>query len=210
MQERPTPLDPLIERLKGTFLLWLAHLGRDLPAVFRLRPADRQRRMHGQARRALGALAPADRSPPRAAGMLGEVEVGTVLDAQHRVLPLRASQRAPPVRCQDVLRRHLRVRRLVDQPVAASNRQLGSLRRRERRCRMLDPHLHALHQSLAQARIARRRVRRSGRGPRSRRPAPGWRPPGRCRRAGPRPYRSPPAARSFPLLAFRGDIAETS
>ena len=56
-----------------------------------------------------------DQPQAHAAGMLGEVKVGGVLDAQHDILSLHALQ----MRCQDVLRRDLDLRRLVDQAEVA-------------------------------------------------------------------------------------------
>ena len=75
-------------------------------------PVHHQRRMHVQPQRPRRALVLADQAQPHAARMLREIQVRAVLDAQHRGLPLHPLQRALPVRGQDVLRPHLRVRRL--------------------------------------------------------------------------------------------------
>ena len=71
---------------------------------------------------------------------------------------LHPPQRALPVRRQDVLRRHLRVGRLVNQAVVALHRRPRPPGRpRERRHGLLRLHLRALHQPFAQAYIAERR-----------------------------------------------------
>ena len=102
--------------------------------------------------------------------MLREIQVRAVLDAQYRGLSLHPLQRALPVRRQDVLRPHLRVRRMVDQAVVAAHRRLVVLRRSRKglggRLRLL---VHDLHQPLAQAYIAQRRAAELVLGPHVRR-----------------------------------------
>ena len=118
-------------------------------------PVHYQRRMHVQPQRPRRALVLADIAQPHAARVLREIQVRAVLDAQHRRLPLYPLQRALPVRRQDVLRRHLRVRRMVDQTVVAPHRRLVVLRRSRERFRgRFRLSLHDLHQPLAQAYIA--------------------------------------------------------
>ena len=86
--------------------------------------------------------------------MLGEVQIRPVLQAQHHLLPLHPPQSPRPVRRQDILRRYLRVRRLVDHPVVTHHHRLVRLRRRgKRRHRRLRLHPSAPHQPPAQALI---------------------------------------------------------
>ena len=114
--------------------------------------ADRQRRVHVQPQRALRALVLADVAQPRTAGMLGKVELGAVLHAQHRALGLQAPQRALAVRRQDVLRGHRRVVRLVDQAVVALDGGPLALRGGwDRGHGSGGLHLRGLHQPLRQA-----------------------------------------------------------
>ncbi len=122
-------------------------------------PVDHQRRVHVQPQRARRALVLADQPQADAAGVLGEVQIATVLQAQHCLLALHPLQRALPVRRQDVLRRDLRVGRLVDHAVVAPHRrQVPHGRPRERRHGLLRLHLRALHQPLAQAYITQLRA----------------------------------------------------
>ena len=87
--------------------------------------------------------------------MRREIEVRPVLDAQHRRLPPHALQRALPVRRQHVLRRHRRVRRLVDEPVVAPHLCMVALGRpRERFRRSLRLRVRDAHQPPPQACVA--------------------------------------------------------
>ena len=105
-----------------------------------------------QPQRALRALVLADVAQPRTAGMLGKVELGAVLHAQHRALGLQAPQRALAVRRQDVLRGHRRVVRLVDQAVVALDGGPLALRGGgDRGHGSGGLHLRGLHQPLRQA-----------------------------------------------------------
>ena len=118
-------------------------------------PVDRQRGMHVQPQGALGVGVLADRARPVAAGPLGEVEVGAVLQAQHGVPVLHALQGAGAVRGEDARRRDLRVGGPVEQAVAALDQGPVGLRGgREGGARGVGLHGGAAHQALRQARIA--------------------------------------------------------
>ncbi len=114
--------------------------------------------MHVQARRALRALGVgvlAGQAQPGAAGPLGAVEVGAVLEAQHGVLALHALQGAGAVRGEDARRRDLRGGGPVEQAVVALDQGLVGLRGgREGGARDVGLHGGAAHQALRQAYIA--------------------------------------------------------
>ena len=95
--------------------------------------------------------------------MLGKVEIGSILDAQHPVRPLRPFPRARPMRRQDVLRRHGGGRQLVDHPVVSRHGCLLPLRRgRKGRHRAGSLNGRALRQPPAQPHIAQRRAAELG------------------------------------------------
>ena len=111
--------------------------------------------MHVQPQGALGVGVLADQAQPVAAGPLGEVEVGAVLQARHGVLVLHALQGAGAVRGEDARRRDLRVGGPVEQAVAALDEGPVGLRGgREGGARGVGLHGGAAHQALRQARIA--------------------------------------------------------
>lgn len=107
---------------------------------------------------ALGSrLVGADHAQPFAFGQIVVVEVGAVLDAQHRLLGLHTLLGPFPVGGQDVVHRHGRVLRLVDEPVVALHRSPVSLgNAREGTHGVVCLHACAPHQSLAQAAVAQR------------------------------------------------------
>ena len=176
-----------------------------------LPPAPRLPRKHRQAR--------PSRSEPRlvplfrAARKTGHAAIAPAL-SRRMVSAILLALARPSRPALSKTPHHLPCPLATPSPSRPSHRQVGLLRRRERRHRMLALDLYALHQSLAQACIARRRatelvppplvdgealtqaqrrqLRGRRNGQRSGRPAPSWRPPGRCRRAGPCPQWSPP------------------
>ena len=120
---------------------------------------DDQRRMHVQAERASSTLVLTDQPQARATGMLGEVQVGAVLQAQHHLLSLHALERAGAVRRQDVLGRQLGIVRLVDQAIVAPHQCLVGLRSRRKGSHWrVGLYGDALHQAPAQAYITQRRT----------------------------------------------------
>ena len=87
-----------------------------------------------------------------------EVQIAPVLDAQHRPLPLHPLPGPLPVRGQDVLDRHRRGFRLVDQPVVSlDRRRIAPRHSRERPPRLLRLTVRTLHQSPTQAPVSQRR-----------------------------------------------------
>ncbi len=134
----PAPRLPLLRRLAalaaafGTVELNARNPERD--ALL----ADRERAVHVDAEgaRALPAV-PCDHPQPVAAGMGREVEVGPVLDQQHRPSAPHATHRPIPVTRQDALRRQtdMLVVRFPDHPVIPRHQGLIAAGRREERLR---------------------------------------------------------------------------
>ena len=118
-------------------------------------PIDDQRRVHVQPERALRVGVLADQAQALAAGMLGEVEIGAVLDAQQRFFAAHALERAGAVRGEDVRGSHRRVGGLVDQAVVGFHQGLVGLGGgRERGPGRGGEHGGAARQAPAQAYIA--------------------------------------------------------
>ena len=89
----------------------------------------------------------------------GEVQIGAILQAQYRSLRLHPALRARPMWRQDVLRRHLGVLRLVDQPVVALHRRpVVAGHRGKGTQRILPLALGAVHQSFRQSLVPQGRT----------------------------------------------------
>ena len=80
-------------------------------------PGHRQRRVQMQPQALRPGLVFADHPQPVAARAGGEVQIRAVLDRKHRALRAQPLNAARAMRRQDVLRRDLRLRRHLDQPV---------------------------------------------------------------------------------------------
>jgi hypothetical protein len=96
----------------------------------------------------------------------GEVQIGAILQAQHRRLRLHPALRARPMRRQDVLRRDLGIRRLVDQPVVALHRRpVVAGHRGKGAQRILPLALGTVHQPFRQSLVPQGRAPELVRGP---------------------------------------------
>ena len=84
---------------------------------------DRQGQMQMQAERLRSRLVAPDEAQALAVGARRKVQVRPILDTQHRLLAAHPLHRARAVRRQNVRRRDLRLRRLVDEPVVALYRR---------------------------------------------------------------------------------------